>query len=218
MSASDPAFFRSGSIPPSGTLPRLGVFLSGSGRTLLNLVDHIRRGRLRASIPLVVASKECLGAQRARELGIHTEVIPGDIDADRLLALCRDHAIDWVVLAGYLRLLPVPPPLVGRMVNIHPALLPNFGGPGMYGHRVHQAVLAAKCPVSGCTVHLCDPHYDRGPIILQKTCPVFPDDTPDTLAARVFELECETYPEALELLFSNGVKGSGGTSPRTPTA
>jgi phosphoribosylglycinamide formyltransferase-1 len=94
-------------------------------------------------------------------------------------------------------------------VNIHPALLPDFGGPGMYGHHVHEAVLASGCSSSGCTVHLCDPEYDRGPIVLQKSCPVLPGDTADTLAARVFDLECEAYPEALELLFARRVKNTG---------
>lgn len=185
--------------------PRLAVLLSGSGRTLVNLIEHIRSGRLHAEIPLVIASRECLGAQRARELGITTLIIRGDIPPDHLERLVAEHRIDWVVLAGYLRLLPISPSLAGRVVNIHPALLPKFGGPGMYGHHVHEAVIASGDPVSGCTVHLCDSAYDRGPIILQRQCPVLPADTPDTLAARVFELECQTYPEALELLFSGGV-------------
>jgi formyltetrahydrofolate-dependent phosphoribosylglycinamide formyltransferase len=184
---------------------RLGVFLSGSGRTLLNLHDAIRDGRLHAAIPLVVASRECLGAERARGLGIHTEIIKGVIPADRLLGLVRDHSLDLVVLAGYLRLLPIPAELRERVINIHPALLPDFGGPGMYGHHVHEAVLASGRAISGCTVHYCDPEYDRGGIILQKSCPVLPGDTPDSLAARVFEQECLAYPEALELLISRGV-------------
>lgn len=209
-------------LPSAAPAPaRLAVFLSGSGRTLLNLVDHIRRGRLHAAIPLVVASRECLGAQRARELGIHTEIIHAPISAEQLVSLCREHQIDWIVLAGYLRLLPVPTSLAGRMVNIHPALLPEFGGPGMYGHHVHKAVIASGRTISGCTVHLCDPQYDRGPIVLQKSCPVFPTDTPDSLAARVFDLECEAYPEALELLIAGGVNVQGGDPTphaRTPTA
>jgi phosphoribosylglycinamide formyltransferase-1 len=198
---------------------RLAVFLSGSGRTLLNLLDAIRGRRLHATIPLVVASKECLGAERAREVGIHTEVIRGDVPASRLLELCGHHRIDFVVLAGYLRLLPVPHELDGRMVNIHPALLPDFGGAGMYGHHVHAAVIAAGRARSGCTVHLCSPEYDRGAILLQKSCPVRPDDTPDTLAARVFELECQAYPEALELLITGGIKdvsGAGSAPPSLP--
>ncbi len=93
------------------------------------------------------------------------------------------------------------------MVNIHPALLPDFGGPGMYGHRVHEAVLASGKKESGCTVHLCDSAYDRGPIVLQRRVPVLPGDTPDTLAARVFGAECEAYPEALRCLFEKHPAG-----------
>jgi formyltetrahydrofolate-dependent phosphoribosylglycinamide formyltransferase len=187
-------------------VPRLAVLLSGSGRTLVNLAERIRAGRLRAEIALVAASKECLGAQRARELGLNTRIIPGNIPESELERLCREHRIDWVVLAGYLRLLPTPRSLAGRIVNIHPALLPEFGGPGMYGHHVHEAVLKAGRKVSGCTVHLCDESYDRGSIVLQRECPVLADDTPETLAARVFDLELEAYPEALELLLSGRVK------------
>jgi phosphoribosylglycinamide formyltransferase-1 len=109
------------------------------------------------------------------------------------------------VLAGYLKLVNIPPGYERRVVNIHPALLPGFGGAGMYGHRVHEAVLASGDGESGCTVHFCDEVFDRGPIILQKRCPVLPGDTPDMLAARVFDLECRAYPEALQLLFSRVV-------------
>lgn len=180
-------------------LPRLAVMLSGSGRTLVNLLDHIERGDLAAEIPLVIASRQGLGAQRARERGVpHVLVIPGQIPEPRLAGLLAEHQIDWVALAGYLKLVNIPPAYSNRVVNIHPALLPDFGGPGMYGQRVHEAVLAAKRAVSGCTVHLCDGAYDRGTIVLQKPCPVLPDDTPETLAARVFELECQAYPEALK--------------------
>lgn len=181
---------------------RLAVLLSGSGRTLLNLLNHIRAGALPASIELVIASRECPGAQHARDAGIPTLVIPGVIPAERLGALLREHRIDWVVLAGYLKLIQIPPGYEGRIVNIHPALLPDFGGPGMYGDRVHQAVLRAGAPESGCTVHFVTAEYDRGPIILQRRCPVLPGDTPHDLAARVFALECEAYPEALRRLIA----------------
>lgn len=179
---------------------RLAVFLSGSGRTLVNLQERIASGELPATIALVVASRECLGAQRARDLGLPVEVIGGDIGAGDLAALLGEHNIGWVVLAGYLRLLPVPQGWEGRVVNIHPALLPDFGGPGMYGDRVHRAVLGSGASESGCTVHLCDDRYDTGPIVLQRRCPVLPGDTPETLAARVFGLETQAYPEALRLL------------------
>ncbi len=191
---------------------KLAVMLSGSGRTLMNLLEAMNTmdsGRLEASVPLVIASRECLGAQRARERGLTTIVEPGEITADRLDNLLGAHGAEWVALAGYLLMVNIPPRFEGRVVNIHPALLPRFGGAGMYGLRVHRAVIDAGETKSGCTVHLCDSRYDAGPIILQKTCPVEPDDTPEALAARVFELECRAYPEALQLLFERGVSIGG---------
>jgi formyltetrahydrofolate-dependent phosphoribosylglycinamide formyltransferase len=181
---------------------RLAVMLSGSGRTLLNLLEQIRSGSLAAVIPLVIASRECLGAERGRQAGLSVRVIPGVIPAERLEAVLREHAIEWVVLAGYLRLIKIPRAYQGRIVNIHPALLPSFGGPAMYGDRVHEAVLRSRATTSGCTVHMVDEQYDHGPIILQRTCPVLPGDTAHTLADRVFALEREAYPEALRRLIS----------------
>jgi phosphoribosylglycinamide formyltransferase 1 len=194
----------------SGTqpLPRLAVMLSGSGRTLLNLAQAIHLGKLPAQIALVVASRECLGLQRAREIGLHAILVPGDIPASDLDRLLKEHRIDWVVLAGYLRLLEIPRDYRGRVVNIHPALLPEFGGPGMYGQRVHEAVLRSGAARSGCTVHYCDEAYDTGAVILQKTCPVLPGDTPDSLAARVHALECEAYPEALRMVLQSAKAGA----------
>jgi phosphoribosylglycinamide formyltransferase-1 len=176
--------------------------LSGSGRTLLNLVAAIQDGRLAARIELVITSREGLGVERAREAGLPVVIVPGVIPEARLRELLREHRIDWVVLAGYLKLVEIPAEYRGRVVNIHPALLPRHGGEGMYGERVHEAVLAAGDAVSGCTVHLCDEAYDRGRVLLQKTCPVLPGDTAETLARRVFALECEAYPEALQKLIS----------------
>lgn len=185
------------------TPARLAVMLSGGGRTLANLLDHIDRGGLDASVVLVIASRETAGAQRARERGIPTFVMPGVIPAETLAGVLEEHRVDLVVLAGYLKRVNIPRGYEGRVVNIHPALLPDFGGPGMYGMRVHEAVLASGATVSGCTVHLCDAEYDRGPILLQLSCPVQPGDTPETLAARVFELECRAYPEALQRLIAS---------------
>jgi folate-dependent phosphoribosylglycinamide formyltransferase PurN len=176
--------------------------LSGSGRTLLNLLDYIRDGSLPATVDLVIASRECLGAQRARDAGLRVEIVPGVIPAARLGDLLAKHRIDWVVLAGYLKLIQIPPAYQGRIVNIHPALLPDFGGPGMYGDRVHEAVLKAKSSTSGCTVHFVDEQFDHGQIIIQRSCPVLPGDTPHTLADRVFALECEAYPAALNTLLA----------------
>lgn len=181
-------------------MPRIAVMLSGSGRTMVNLAETIARGELAAEIGLVIASRECPGAARARERGFDVRVIPGDVPRERLGELLHRERIQWLVLAGYVRRVAIPPGFEGRVVNIHPALLPRFGGRGMYGHHVHEAVLRAGDTESGCTVHLCDEAYDRGPIVLQRRCPVLPGDTPETLAARVFALECEAYPEALRRL------------------
>jgi folate-dependent phosphoribosylglycinamide formyltransferase PurN len=179
------------------------VLLSGSGRTLLNLADEIDAGRLDARIALVIASRECPGAQRARDRGFAVEILPGVIPAAQLEPLLRRERIHWVVLAGYLKFIHVPQAFAGRVVNIHPALLPRHGGKGMFGHHVHQAVLDAGDAESGCTVHLVDDQYDHGATILQRRCPVLPTDTPDTLAARVFEQECLAYPEALRQLLAS---------------
>ncbi len=179
------------------TSARLGVLLSGGGRTLLNLQREAIAGRLDASIVLVIASTECAGAARAREAGLNVRVIPGRIPGATLGALLREHRVDLVCLAGYLKLLEIPPGYEGRVLNIHPALLPKFGGPGMYGRHVHEAVLAAREKESGCTVHFCDARYDTGAVVLRRRCPVLPGDTPETLAARVFEEECRAYPEAI---------------------
>lgn len=202
MSASHPNPHAALSVP-------VVVMLSGAGRTLANLLDCADRGTLRARIVLVVASRPCPGADLARARGVPTIIEPGDIDATRLEALAHQVGASWIVLAGYLRRLGIPPALANRVVNIHPALLPSFGGAGMYGLRVHRAVLDAGCKVSGCTVHLCDAEYDRGPIIAQAACPVLDDDTPESLAARVFELECRTYPDALEHLIAGRVRVEG---------
>lgn len=188
--------------------PRLAVFLSGSGRTLEYLLDATRAGRVPARIVLVLASRECRGAQVGRDAGVETLVLPGRLTSEQVDALARDHALDWVALAGYLQLLPIPDRLRGRVVNIHPALLPDFGGPGMHGPRVHEAVLASGAAESGCTVHLCDDRYDTGPVILQKRCPVLPDDTPESLVERVFALERNAYPEALVQLLAGRAPGA----------
>lgn len=182
----------------------LAVMISGGGRTLLNLDDHIRAGTLPAHINVVIASSHCAGAERARARGLPVLVIPGEIPAAVLGRVLHDHSASWVVLAGYLKKVQIPLGFEGRVVNIHPALLPAFGGPGMYGERVHKAVIEAGSTISGCTVHLCDSEYDRGPIVAQASCDVKPDDTAQTLAARVFELEKALYPEALRRLIESG--------------
>lgn len=180
--------------------PGLAVLISGGGRTLLNLADRIDEGDLPARIALVVASRECPGADRARERGLPVVIAPGDLSAHDLDRFLLDSGAGCAALAGYLRLLRIPPRLRNRVINIHPALLPSFGGPGMYGERVHRAVLDAGCKVSGCTAHLCDDRYDAGPIVAQAACEVLEGDTPASLGARVFDLECRMYPAAVRAL------------------
>jgi phosphoribosylglycinamide formyltransferase 1 len=182
----------------SHAVPRLAVLLSGGGRSLANLLQEIEAGRLEAEVPLVVASRECGGVEIARRAGVgEVRVIKGEIPTQVLGEICREAGIEWVILAGYLKFVHVPPGFERRVLNIHPSLLPKFGGPGMYGHHVHEAVIRAGERESGCTVHYVDGEFDHGPVILQRRCPVLPGDTPETLAARVFALECQAYPEAI---------------------
>ncbi len=177
--------------------PRLGVLLSGSGRTLKNLLERIGDGRLRASVAGVASDRgDAFGLQRAIENGLETRVLR---EPSAMWSWLLELDVDLVILAGYLRLLPIVPEFEGRVLNIHPSLLPRHGGKGMYGERVHRAVLAAREPESGCTVHLCNDDYDRGRILLQARVPVSPDDTATSLAARVFAAECEAYPAAIHL-------------------
>lgn len=175
----------------------VGVLLSGGGRTFQNLLDRQRSGLLGIDIRCVVSDREdAFGVQRARRAGLPTYVTA---DGAKTFEILRKHGVELVLMAGYLRLLPIPDDYQGAVLNIHPALLPRFGGKGFYGERVHQAVLDAGDSTTGCTVHLCDQEYDRGEILLQKEVAVHPNDTRESLAARVFEAECEAYPEAIEL-------------------
>ena len=184
---------------------KLGVCISGGGTTLLNFAERIADGRLNATIETVVASRrEIRGVERARAAGLNVEIVHRkrypDVDSfsRAVFDVLRRAQVDLVTLAGWLWLVHIPDDFAGRVMNIHPALIPSFCGDGCYGHHVHEAVLAYGAKVSGCTVHFADNHYDHGPIIVQRTVPVLDDDTPDVLAARVFEQESEAYPEAIE--------------------
>jgi phosphoribosylglycinamide formyltransferase 1 len=182
---------------------RLGILLSGSGRTLQNLLDRIADGNLPARIEVVVSSHPGVkGLERAAKAGIPTSVVDyrelKGADFHRAVTAALERTpIDLVVMAGFIRRWEFPDRYRGRVLNIHPALLPEFGGKGFWGHHVHEAVLASGAKESGCTVHVADLEYDRGPILLKRPVPVLPGDTPDALAARVFEAECAAYPEAL---------------------
>lgn len=172
----------------------------------MNLADRIEAGSLSARIAVVIASSSCPGAERSLARGLPTLVVPGEIPQEVLLRIFRDHSVEWVALGGYIKRLHIPPEFGGRVVNIHPALLPAFGGRGMYGMHVHRAVLDAGCKVSGCTVHFVNEEYDRGPIIGQRACEVLDDDTPESLGERVFALEKELYPLVLSKLLAGKVR------------
>ncbi|MGC3970456.1 MAG: phosphoribosylglycinamide formyltransferase [Pirellulales bacterium] len=177
--------------------PRLAVLLSGAGRTLQNLLDRIEDGRFRASIMGVGSDRaDAFGLQRAMDHGLDARHLK---DPSATWSWLMELDVDLVVLAGYLRLLPIVPEFAGRVLNIHPSLLPKFGGKGMHGERVHAAVLAAKETASGCTVHLCNDKFDDGRILLQARVPVLAEDTATSLGARVFAAECEAYPAGIAM-------------------
>ena len=181
-------------------IPRLAVLLSGSGSTLQNLIDRIADGRLSASIVGVASSRaDAIGVERARRAGI-----PVVVERKTVFDTLRAWNPDFVVLAGWLHLLRIPDDFTHKVVNVHPSLLPAFGGRGMYGRHVHEAVLASGARVSGCTVHFADDTYDTGPILHQAVVPVLDADTPELLAERVQAAEREAYPDALAKLAAGG--------------
>jgi len=195
---------------------RLAVLISGSGTTLRNLLQYIDAGRLGVEIPLVISSNpHATGRQFADDAGIPYEVIERkafssqDAFSEAIFSRCRKVSVDLVVLGGFLKRLTIPEDFTNRVVNIHPALIPAFCGEGMYGHRVHEAVLEYGVKLSGCTVHFADNQYDHGPVILQKAVPVLDDDTPDSLQKRVFQAECQAYPEAIRLIAEDRVSVDG---------
>jgi phosphoribosylglycinamide formyltransferase-1 len=191
----------------------LGVLISGGGGTLANLIERIRDGRLsRVEIKLVISSRSTVrGVEIARNANLPLKIIRRRDYADLDLfsrAIIEDldrAAIDLVVMAGYLCFWRISPHYVGRVLNIHPALLPSFGGQGMYGDLVHRAVLAAGVAESGCTVHLADNEYDHGPIVAQMRVPIHFDDHPGSLAARVGEAERELYPFVIQQVADHGL-------------
>ena len=186
---------------------KLAVLLSGGGTTLENIFEHIAAGELDAEVVVLGSSRaDAFGLVRAERHGVPSFTVPsrdfrGDTPgfSQALFAELGRHEFDLLILAGFMCLLRIPDGYEGRVMNIHPALIPAFCGKGYYGHHVHEGVLAYGAKVSGCTVHFADNVYDHGPIIVQKAVPVLDGDTPDALAARVFEKECEAYPEAIRL-------------------
>ncbi len=199
---------------------RVGVLASGGGTNLQSILDNCAAGRIDAEVVIVISDIECGALARARKAGIPAEHIDRR-DKDRypnrevfdraVLERLQAHNAELVCLAGYLRIMTreLVDAFANRMMNIHPALLPSFGGQGMWGHHVHQAVLDYGCKVSGCTVHFVSLDTDGGPIILQRAVPVEEDDTPETLAARILPHEHALFSEAIQLFAEGRLKIDG---------
>ena len=188
---------------------RMAVFISGSGTNLQSIIDSCASGAIPGEVALVVSSNDdAYGLVRAQQAGIDTVVYrrkdfpDGKAADEHLLTLLARHRVDFIALAGYLKM--VAPAIIQkyrrRVVNIHPALLPKYGGKGMYGEHVHRAVIEAKERESGVTIHVVDEIYDHGDILAQEKVPVFPEDTPAELAARVLRVEHSLYPRVLKEL------------------
>lgn len=183
---------------------RVAILISGGGTTLKNLIELVQEGELNIEICVVISSSpKAGGIAFSKEAGIPTHVVQRKSCAlpeafrDAIFSVCRASKAQLVVMGGFLKHLLIPPDFEGRVLNIHPSLIPAFCGRGFYGRRVHEAVLEAGVAQSGCTVHVVDNEYDHGPIILQRTVPVRSDDTPDSLAARIFQEECQALPAAI---------------------
>jgi len=199
---------------------RLGVLASGGGSNLQAIIVNAAAGKLDAEVVVVISDVECGAQERARKAGIPAVVVDRRDKAryptreafdEAVLEALRAHEVELVCHAGYLRMMTskLVEAYAGRMMNIHPALLPSFGGPGMWGHHVHQAVLDCGCKVSGCTVHFVTAGTDEGPIILQRCVPVEEEDTPETLAARILPYEHVLYSGAIQLYAEGRVRIEG---------
>lgn len=191
----------------------IAVWISGGGTTLRNLLEKIEQGLLQVDIRLVIASKpSSAGLQYARKAGVPELVVQkGDYEqpegyCEAMFDPCREAGVEYVVMAGFLKHVLIPDDFENRVVNIHPSLIPAFCGQGMYGHNVHDAVVAYGAKISGCTVHFVDNEFDHGPIILQRTVSIQPEDSSDDVAARVFEAECEAYPTVLQWLSTGRIQ------------
>ncbi len=194
----------------------LAVLLSGSGSTLQNIIDRIDDGSLNARVACVIGSRaDAYGLERSSKRGIPAVLLARKEHADTpsfsraVWSEIRNYKVDLVVMAGFMCLLEIPDDFENRVVNVHPGLIPAFCGKGMYGHHVHEAVIAYGAKVSGCTVHFANAKYDEGPIIMQACVPVLDDDTPDALAERVQAKEREIYPQAIQLIAEGRVTVEG---------
>ena len=195
---------------------RVAVLLTGSGTTLENLFQKRDAGVLDVEIVAVLSSRaDAFGLERARKRGIPAHVVerkkfvlPEDFSA-AIFETLAPYKPDLICLAGFMSLLKIPDAYTRRVINIHPSLLPAFGGKGYYGNKVHESVLKAGCKLTGCTVHFVDNEYDQGPIVAQRSVPVLSDDTVESLAERVQAAEREIYPEAIQLVAEGRLKIEG---------
>jgi phosphoribosylglycinamide formyltransferase-1 len=182
---------------------KMAVLLSGSGRTLDNFHERIENGSLAGKIQVVVSNvRGVLGLAKAAKYGYPAFVAPSNTEINTIL---EDYDVDIICLAGYLKLYSPPAHLKRAVINIHPALIPSFCGDGYYGHHVHSALKARGCTLSGCTVHFANENYDEGPIIYQKAVELGYEDDVDTIASKVFAIECEAFPEAINRVNENGI-------------
>ncbi|GIW71515.1 MAG: hypothetical protein KatS3mg102_1057 [Planctomycetota bacterium] len=210
-----PCFVPPPPAPPGGRLPVV-VLVSGGGTTLQNFLIERARGGLPIDIRLVISSRpDAFALERARRAAIPTLVLRPRAFADptaygaAIAEAAAQAEAQLVCMAGFLHFWQVPQAWLGRVLNIHPALLPAFGGRGMYGDRVHAAVLEYGCKVSGCTVHMADNIYDHGPVVIQRVVYVLQGDTVASLRARVFQEECVAYPQAIRLLAEGRIAVEG---------
>jgi formyltetrahydrofolate-dependent phosphoribosylglycinamide formyltransferase len=205
-----PLFSDSRDNSPQSKPVRLGILLSGGGRTMMNLYEQIRKSKLNAEICTVISSRsKVAGVEKAKRNNLNLKIIrrkdfsDTETFSEKIKEELTAANVELVVQAGWLCYWKIPREFENKVMNIHPALLPSFGGKGMWGHHVHEAVLERGCKLSGCTVHFCNNEYDKGPIIIQRACKVKDDDSPDDLADRVFKEECKAYPEAIRLFGQN---------------
>jgi formyltetrahydrofolate-dependent phosphoribosylglycinamide formyltransferase len=191
----------------------LAILISGSGTTLQNIIDKINDNSLNAKIQVVVCnSPDAYGIKRAEQNNIPTAIVQHkghnqtEDFSNTIIKEIEKYPVDLIILAGFLHLFKIPDSYAGKVMNIHPGLIPSFCGKGFYGHHVHKAAIESGVKISGCTVHFVDNEYDRGPIIIQRTVHVDTDDTPVTLAQKVFKEECIAYPEAIRLFAEEKLK------------
>jgi len=194
----------------------LAVLLSGSGKTLQNLIDKIGDKTLNAKIQIVISSSpDAYGLKRAKKNNIPATVVKysdynsAEVFSNAIIKEIEEYPIDLIILAGFMHLFKIPDKYSGKVMNIHPGLIPSFCGKGYYGHHVHEAVIESGVKVSGCTVHFVDNEYDNGPIIIQRTVPVHEGDTPDNLVQKVFKEECIAYPDAINFFAEGRLKIEG---------